>query len=128
MEEKTETNKKKKPQFLRKDWHKKIKLGSTVKKNRKWRKAKGIQNKIRLNMKGHSKKPRIGYGQDNSIKGLVNGESFKTIRTPKDLDSLKKGDSIIIGSIGLKKRKQILISKLQPLSCHNLLIDSFMFF
>ena len=48
MEDNKKSMNRKKPKFFRRDWHKKIKLGSTVKKNRKWRGAKGRQNKIRL--------------------------------------------------------------------------------
>jgi ribosomal protein L32E len=52
----------KKPKFLRNDWHKKIKLGSKIKKKRKWKAAYGRHNKIRLGRKGHPGRPKIGWG------------------------------------------------------------------
>ncbi|MFH1451614.1 MAG: eL32 family ribosomal protein [archaeon] len=100
--------KRKKPKFLRKDWHKKIKLGSTVKKKRKWRAAKGRHNKIRLNRKGHSRRPKIGWGSKIGTSGLVGDVRIVRVLNLKDLEGLKKGFTILIGKVGLKKRKEIL--------------------
>ena len=63
--------KRKKPKFLRTDWHKKIRLGRGVKKNQKWHGAKGRQNKLRLNRKGRMQRPKIGWGADTKNKGFV---------------------------------------------------------
>jgi ribosomal protein L32E len=92
---------KKKPKFLRKDWHKKIKLGSSVKKTRKWRAAKGRHNKIRLNRKGHLQRPKIGWssGRMNDVMRIMNVE---------ELSKVDKKNGIIIGSVGIKKRKDII--------------------
>ncbi len=98
----------KKPKFLRKDWHKMIKLGSTVKKKRKWRAAKGRQNKLRLERRGRSAKPKAGWGNKNEMKGMIGGMSFSYVLNIKDLEALKSGEGIIIGSIGEKKRKQLI--------------------
>lgn len=105
---KEKTAKRNKPKFLRKDWHKEIKLGSTVKKNRKWRGAKGRHNKIRLNRKGHSQRPKIGWGAEAKTKGFNDG--IKTIRVEnlRVLELLKEGVGIIIGSVGKKKREAII--------------------
>jgi len=108
MEDKKETNTRKKPKFYRRDWHKKIKLGSTVKKNRKWRGAKGRQNKIRLGRKGQAQRPKIGWSNDISKKGLVNGIEAVRIENLKDMENLPKGVGIIIGRIGKKKREEII--------------------
>ncbi|MDD4563287.1 MAG: eL32 family ribosomal protein [Candidatus Nanoarchaeia archaeon] len=102
MEEKV-VSKKKKPTFLRTDWHKKIKFGKTVKKNRKWRAAKGRHNKIRLGHKGHPKRPRIGYGQNKAlIPQIIRVENLT------QLNSLKKGQEIILANIGKKKKIQLI--------------------
>jgi ribosomal protein L32E len=82
----------KKPKFLRKDWHKMIKLGSTVKSKRKWRGAKGRQNKIRLERRGRSGKPKIGWGNKKEIKGKVRGTFFQYILNLKDLEKVTKGE------------------------------------
>ncbi len=109
MDAKKETTKRSKPKFLRNDWHKKIRLGRTVKKNRKWRGAKGRHNKLRLNRKGHSQRPKIGWGAECKIKGFVGGLEVVRVETLKALESLKKGVGIIIGSVGKKKRKEIIV-------------------
>ncbi|MEA3248479.1 MAG: eL32 family ribosomal protein [Nanoarchaeota archaeon] len=110
MVELKKTQKRNKPKFLRNDWHKKIKLGSTVKKNRKWRGAKGRQNKLRLNRKGHSQRPKIGWGTEIKTKGFVSGIEAVRVENLKALKSLKKGVGIIIGSVG-KKKKEVIIAK-----------------
>ena len=100
--------KRNKPTFLRRDWHKKIKFGKTVKKKRVWRAAKGRQNKIRLSVKGYSKRPKIGYGANKKIKNTLNGYNPITVSNINEINLLKKGDAIIISSVGMKKRKEML--------------------
>lgn len=104
--ESTET-KRNKPKFLRKDWHKKIKLGSTVKKNRKWRGCKGRQNKIRMSRRGHSVRPKIGWSAESDTKGRINGIEAFRIENIKQLESVQKGQGIIIASVGKKKKEEI---------------------
>ena len=106
-EEVKKPTKRKIPQFLRKDWHKKIKLGKTVKKKRKWRGAKGRQNKIRLGIRSQGCRPKIGYSQPAAIRGKIEGNEFTRVENMNQLVTLKKGDSIIIASIGAKKRALI---------------------
>ena len=105
-----EDNKRNKPKFLRNDWHKKIRLGRTVKKNRKWRGAKGRHNKLRLNRKGHSQRPKIGWGAENKTKGFVDGIEVVRVENLRVLESLKKGIGIIVGAVG-KKKRNLIISK-----------------
>ncbi len=96
----------KKPKFLRKDWNKKIKLGSKVKKNRKWRGAKGIHNKTRLGKAGYAKRPKVGWGADKKIKNLVEGESVVRVENLAQLNDVKV-KSIILASVGKKKRLEL---------------------
>ncbi len=100
--------KKKKPTFLRRDWQKKIKFGKTVKKNRKWRAAKGRQNKIRLGVKGYSARPKIGYSENNAIKNKINGCKPNFVTNLKELNLLDKGSAVIIADVGTKKRTEML--------------------
>jgi large subunit ribosomal protein L32e len=97
-----------KPNFIRRDWHKKIKLGSTVKKFRKWRAAKGRDNKIRLEHKGYSQKPKIGWGNEASSRGLIDGLKVVRVENINQLSEIKKGHGIIIAKIGKKKREEII--------------------
>ena len=51
----------KKQKFIRTDFAKYSKLGVRRKKKQVYRKSKGIDNKMRLNMKGHSRKVKAGF-------------------------------------------------------------------
>lgn len=108
MAEKNNGTKRNKPKFLRNDWHKKIKLGSTVKKKRKWKGAKGRHNKLRLNKKGHSQRPKVGWGADTSAKNFIRGIRAVRIENIKELKTLKKDAGIIIGAVGKRKREAII--------------------
>jgi len=98
----------KKPKFLRTDWHKKIRLGRGVKKNQKWHGAKGRQNKFRLNRKGRGQRPKIGWGAEGEVKDFVNGMEAVRVENLKDLEGVKKGSGIIIARVGKKKREEII--------------------
>jgi large subunit ribosomal protein L32e len=105
-----ETKKRNKPKFLRRDSHKKIKLGKGVKSKQKWRAAKGRHNKIRLNRRGYSKRPKVGFGENKELKDKILLKSFKMVNNLQDLNLLKSGENILIASVG-KKKKQEIISK-----------------
>ncbi len=100
--------KRKRPKFLRRDWHKKIKFGKTVKKNRKWRAAKGRQNKVRLGQRGYRARPKIGYSEVGQIRGLVAGFKPIYVENLTQVSILKEGDAIIIAHVGAKKKILIL--------------------
>ncbi|MGK0232084.1 MAG: ribosomal protein L32E [Patescibacteria group bacterium] len=100
--------KRKKYRFLRRDWYKKIKFGMGSRKNQKWRAAKGRQNKTRLGRRGYQARPKIGYGADSRIKSTINGMQFTMVEKMSDLESVESGKGILIASIGLKKRKEII--------------------
>jgi len=114
MEEKKANAKRKKPKFLRTDWHKKIRLGKGVKKNLKWHGAKGRQNKLRLGRKGRMQRPKVGWGAERDTRGWEStgeaGENMKVVRVEnlKELESVKAGTGIIIGKIGAKKKAEII--------------------
>jgi ribosomal protein L32E len=97
-----------KPKFLAREWHKLIRLGSTVKHKRKWKAAKGNQNKIRLGHRGKPRRPKIGWGNANEIKGKINGLNFVRVENIRELLKVKTGTGIVVGRIGDKKRKEII--------------------
>lgn len=107
-ETKTTIAKRRKPLFLRRDWYKKIKFGKGVKKNQKWRAAKGRHNKTRLGRKGYGARPKIGYGEDNKIKNQVDGFDAIRVENMKQVSDLKAGQGIIIAKIGKKKKTEII--------------------
>ena len=98
----------KKPKFLRTDSHKMIKLGKGVKKNKKWHKAIGRQNKIRLGRKSYARRPKIGWGTKAEEKGMINEIKPIRVENVKDVGHLKAGQGILIASVGKKKRDEII--------------------
>lgn len=99
--------KKKKPLFLRPGWYRVGRVGKKMKRKQVWRKAKGGDSKIRMKERGYAAKPSTGWGSDKRIRNKIQGESFVRIENLKQLNNLKKGDCIIIASVGKKKREEI---------------------
>src|SRR3989338_1826253 len=87
----------------------------------KWRKPKGLHNKLRLRKGGKGKVVKIGYGKKKK------GIEIAIINNIKELINAKK-DIIISSSVGLKKKVEILEKakelKLNVLNVKN--IDKFM--
>ncbi len=103
--EKKIIRKKKYPKFERQRTHTKKRLGN------KWRKPKGIQSKLRRQVKGHSKLVRIGYGGDKRTKGMDRNALIPSrICNLKDLKELEKDKNSVIIShkVGLKNKLTII--------------------
>jgi len=99
---------KKKQKFMRTDFRKYSKLGVRRKNKQKYRKAKGIDNKMRLKMKGHLRNVSIGFRTKKKIRGLINGLKPVLINNINDLKKITKEEIGIIAKVGSKKRKEIL--------------------
>ncbi len=97
----------KKQKFLRTNVNKYSKLGVRRKKKQKYRKAKGLDNKIRLKMKGHLRNVMIGFRSEKSKRDLVNELKPVKISNLHDLKNLKKGEIGILSKIGIKKKIEI---------------------
>ena len=76
--------------FLRTDSHKYSKLGVRRKKKQKYRKAKGIDNKIRLKMKGHLRNVSVGFRTEKMNRGSVHGLKPVLVYNVEDLINLKE--------------------------------------
>src|SRR3989344_5061677 len=76
----------------------------------KWRKPKGLHNKLRLRKGGKGKVVKIGYGKKKK------GIEIAIINNIKELINAKK-DIIISSSVGLKKKVEIL-EKAKELNNH----------
>jgi len=107
-EEKATPTKRRKPLFLRRDWYKKIKFGKGVKKNQKWRAAKGRHNKTRLGRKGYGARPKIGYGAENETKDKVENLEVIRVENVAQLKDIKAKQGIIIAHVGKKKKEEII--------------------
>ncbi len=94
----------KKPTFLRTDSNRK-------KYKNKWRKPRGLQNKRRLQFKGHQKNPSQGYRSPVEVRGLHNsGLELVNISNIKELDNINKETQIIevAARTGIKNKVIIL--------------------
>ena len=100
----TKELKRKKPKFLRQDFHKKKRISP------RWRSARGLQSKIRLAVKGYRKKPKIGYGTNLKIKNMhPTGIIPIRVFNITDLKKInKETQGIIIAKIGLKNKLKLI--------------------
>jgi large subunit ribosomal protein L32e len=104
-----EAKKRKKPYFVRKDWHRFLRMGKKRKKKRVWRDSKGRHGKVRLRVKGKMKRPTSGFGQDKRIFGLVENLIPVFVENISRLSEIKKNEGIIIsGKLGKRKREEII--------------------
>ena len=87
--------------FLRRNTSRHSRLGRGRKKKQTWRKPKGRDNKMREKKRGYPKTVSIGYKKSISKK-------IVEVRNINDLDKVKEGDKIKMGSIGAKKKYEII--------------------
>lgn len=98
---------KRKPKFLRIGYTQYSKLGLRRKNKQKYRKSKGIDNKIRLKMKGHLRNINIGYRGERKLRYLVKGLKPIIVHNIDEIKSIKKNEIGILGKIGMKKKMEI---------------------
>ncbi len=75
-----------------------------------WRRPRGLDNKIRLQVKGYPKRVKIGYGQPRLVRGLhPTGFKLVIVHRPEEVDKVDPSkEAIVIGrTVGLKKRIEI---------------------
>ncbi|MBN1544607.1 hypothetical protein JW898_04045 [Candidatus Woesearchaeota archaeon] len=97
--------KRKKPEFIRQDAHKRKKLSWN------WRKPRGSDSKMRVSRRGYKRQVRKGWGSPSLVKGLDRtGLTPFTANRPADLANAdpKKHIIIIGGSVGTKKKVAII--------------------
>lgn len=77
----------------------------------RWRRPRGIDNKIKWSRKGYPPLVRIGYRNPKTVRGLhPSGLVEVLVRRPQDLDGLdpRKHCVRIAHTVGSKKRLQII--------------------
>lgn len=93
--------KRKKPDFVRQDSHKKGEIKP------RWRRPRGMHSKMRLKKKGYRKMPNAGYRSPKDVRGLdISGLVPVFITSLKQLDAVAKDTQgiMISSSLGNKKR------------------------
>jgi len=77
----------------------------------RWRKPRGIDNKMRTNEKGWPKVANIGWGGPSAVRGLhPTGKEEVLVQNANDLKAVDKENQVarIGGTVGGRKRAQIL--------------------
>ena len=93
---------------MRTDFRKFSKLGVRRKKKQFYRKSKGIDNKIRLKVKGHLRNISIGFRKDKIERTKINNLTPILIHNIKELKLLKKNEIAIIADVGNKNKSEML--------------------
>jgi len=103
------TMKAKRPNFLRTD------AGHVKKLKDKYRRPRGLHNKLRLHRASHGYIPSPGYRVPRAVRNYTReGFKKKLIHSIKDLDHLKKDEiAFLASSLGIRARVQILEKALQ---------------
>ncbi|MGM5485263.1 MAG: eL32 family ribosomal protein [Nanobdellota archaeon] len=92
---------KKKPSFIRQDYHKKSKL------EKKWVRPRGIQSKQRLQKNGHSAIVKTGYRMPRDQRGTDrNGLYPVVVNNLGELDKVDPKENSVVLSSGLGNRKR----------------------
>ena len=87
--------------FLRRDHTRSSKLGKGRKKKQVWRRPTGRDNKMRERRRGYPSRVQIGYKKTDKK------EIIRIIQNPKELEKIKKGEIVIVGKVGKKKKIEI---------------------
>ncbi|SRR3989344_4375546 len=104
--------KNKKPSFVQREGHKRKKL------EEKWKRPKGLQNKLRMGFKSHGMAVSIGYGTPLKIRNMHSSGLIPVlVSSSNDLKKINaKTHGILLSSkIGLRK-KILLLKKIMELS------------
>jgi large subunit ribosomal protein L32e len=111
----------KKPKFLRRTWTRYAKLGKGVKKNQKWRKPTGRDNKMREKRKGKPAVVSVGYKKSERER-----KKFFLVKNIKDLKKTKEKE-VLFANIGKKKKIELAKeAKKQGIKVLNLNLDKFL--
>lgn len=115
--------KKRKPSFVRQDFHKK-------RLRKRWVKPRGLHSKVRLKKAGHPRKVETGYGSPAEVRGLSKeGLKAVIVHNKNELEGVNqaKEGAIISSSVGLKNKIELLKkAKEKGIKILNLKVDDYL--
>jgi len=118
---------KKKPTFLRRTWNRYVKLGKGVKKNQKWRRPTGRDNKMREKRRGYPVIVSVGYKGAEESRGKIKEKAPVWINNVQELEKVGKNQIAILGKVGKKKKLEIAtMAKQKKIQIHNLNVEKFL--
>ena len=94
--------------FLRRTSERYSKLGKGRKKKQIWRRPTGRDNKMREKRRGYPAVVSVGYKTDKNESGLIEGKKPVIVNNIKELAKIQKNEIVILGSIGNKKKIEII--------------------
>ncbi len=96
-----------KMKFIREDYTQLSGLGLRRKKLWKYRKATGLDNKVRLKIKGHYRNVSIGFGSERKSRGQIKGLKPVLVHNLEEIKKLNKNETGILANIGSRKKIEI---------------------
>jgi len=113
--------------FLRRDWNRNPKLGKGRKKKQVWRRPTGRDNKMREKRKGYPSIVSIGYKKSNEERNKIKDKAPIKVFNIKELENVKKGQIVILGKMGKKKKKELATEiKKRGIEVANLNVNKFL--
>lgn len=113
----------KKPDFIRQDFHKK-------RLRKRWIKPRGLHSKVRLKRAGHPRKVSSGYRTPKEVRGLSKeGLKVVMIHNEDELNKIdnKKEGAIISSNIGLRNKIPLLKkAKEKGINVLNINVDEYL--
>ena len=94
--------------FFRRSTDRYGKLGKGIKKNQKWRKPTGRDNKMREKRRGYPVVVSIGFRTPKTVRGKVKEKIPVMVFNVKELERLNNKENIaIIGKVGSKRKIEL---------------------
>lgn len=95
----------KRPKFVKQESWRYVRVSPS------WRKPRGIDNKMRVKLKGYPKLPSIGYRNPKLVRGLhPSGYEEVIVYSPKDLEKINPENQVarIAHAVGFRKKLGII--------------------
>lgn len=99
--------KKRKPDFYRKDSFKKSKLGKRRNKKLTWRHPRGRHSKVREKEKSYPCQPSVGYRSPKQVRSTLNGLNVVYISNASQLTKITKEQMPVLTHVGAKNKLEI---------------------